>query len=68
VTGDNGAGCNKFLSLINASESQKGEICSVISYALSSTLYQSGSPLQSSISHLSLRKNRVCFVQICLHL
>lgn len=50
VTGDNGAGCNKFLSLINASESQKEEVCSVIRYVLSFTLHQSGSLLQSSVS------------------
>lgn len=68
VTGDNGAGCNKFLSLINASESQKGEVCFVIRYVLSFTLHQSDFPLQSSVSHPRLRKNRVCFVQMYLHL
>lgn len=54
VTGDNGAGYNKFLSLINASESQKGEVCFVIRYVLNFTPHQSGSLLQSSISHSSL--------------
>lgn len=68
VTGDNGAGCNKFLSLINASESQKGEICFIIRYVLSFTPHQSSSLWQSSISHSSLGKNRVPFVQIHLHL